>query len=56
MVAKGASTATPLYVLRREDGGLVLRRALIWHNERWTIFSQAVKDDLILGEPLFQIR
>ncbi len=55
-VAPGVSNTTPLYVLRREEGRLVLRRALIWHNETWVIVSQAVKDDLILGEPLFQIR
>ncbi len=55
-VANGASLTTPLYILRRDNGGLVLRRALIRRNEKWGIVSQAVKDDLILGEPLFQIR
>lgn len=55
-VATGVSTSTPLYVLRREENGLVLRRALVWHKEVWTIVSQAIKNDLILGEPLFQIR
>ena len=55
-VAVGASTAIPLYILRRDNGDLVLRRALIRNNEKWGIVSQAIKDDLILGEPLFQIR
>ncbi len=54
-VATGASLATPLYILRRDNGALVLRRALIRRNEKWGIVSQTVKDDLILGEPLFQI-
>jgi hypothetical protein len=54
-VATGASLATPLYILRRDNGALVLRRALIRRNEKWGIVSQSVKDDLILGEPLFQI-
>ncbi len=55
-VAAGVSLTNPLYILRRENGGLVLRRALVRRNEKWGIVSQAVKDDLILGEPLFQIR
>ena len=54
-VAAGASHTIPLYILRRDNGTLVLRRALIRRNEKWGIVSQAVKDDLILGEPLFQI-
>ncbi len=54
-VATGASLTAPLYILRRDNGALVLRRALIRRNEKWGIVSQAVKDDLILGEPLFQI-
>lgn len=48
--------STPLYVLRKEDGNLVLRRALVPSKGKWGIVSQAVKDELILGEPLFQIR
>ena len=54
-VADDVLQANPLYILRRENSGLVLRRALIQRNEKWGIVSQAVKDDLILGEPLFQI-
>ena len=54
-VASGASLTTPLYILRRDNGTLVLRRALIRRNEKWGIVSHAIKDDLILGEPLFQI-
>ena len=54
-VATGASLTNPLYILRRENGELVLRRALIRSNEKWGIVSQTVKNDLILGEPLFQI-
>ena len=55
-VATGVSLTSPLYILRPENGGLVLRRALIRRNDKWAIVSQTVKDDLILGEPLFQIR
>ena len=55
-VATGASPTIPLYILRRENDSLILRRALVRRNEKWGIVSQAVKDDLILGEPLFQIR
>jgi hypothetical protein len=55
-VANGVSLTAPLYILRRENGELVLRRALIRRDDKWGIVSQAVKDDLILGEPLFQIR
>ena len=48
--------STPLYVLRKEDGNLALRRALVPNKGKWGIVSQAVKEELILGEPLFQIR
>ena len=51
-----AAPSTPLYVLRKDEGNLVLRRALIPSKGKWGIVSQAVKDDLILGEPLFQLR
>ncbi len=49
-------SSAPLYILRKEGGTLVLRRALVPRKGKWGIVSQAVKDDLILGEPLFQIR
>lgn len=55
-VAKGAMRDSPLYILRVEDGKLVLRRALVMKNGKWAIVSRVVRDGLLLGEPLFQVR
>ena len=56
-VAPDAARVGVLYILRPDNGGFVLRRALKMHeNGKWGIVSHAVKDELILGEPLFVVR
>ena len=45
----------PLYVLRKKGDVLVLEKAFVPSKGNWAIASQAIKDDMILGEPLFQI-
>ena len=47
----------PLYVLRRENGKLVLKRALdpYKNGTRWAIAPGRTKADFVSGDPLFQI-
>ncbi len=56
-VTSDAARLGSLYILRPNGRGFVLRRALkLRDNGKWGIVSHAVKDDLILGEPLFVVR
>ena len=56
-VVSDAARFGSLYILRPNGRGYVLRRALkLRENGKWGIVSYAVKDDLILGEPLFVVR
>ena len=47
----------PLYVLRRENGKLVLKRALVpnKNGSQWAMASGSTKTDCVSGDPLFQI-
>lgn len=45
----------PLYILRKEEGHLHLKKALIPQKGRWAVVSHEVLGELVLGEPLFQI-
>lgn len=55
-VSSGADVTEPLYILRPRDGSLVLRRALVMRNGRWAIVTHAIRSQILLGEPLFQIK
>ena len=55
-VASGVDRNAPLYILRPEDGNLVLRRALVMRNGKWGITTRVIRKELLLGEPLFQVK
>lgn len=54
-IAPDVTRDHPLYVLRKEGDAFVLKKAFVDSKGKWTLASQAIKDDLLLGEPLFQI-
>ncbi len=54
-IASGVTRDHPLYVLRKKGDELVLEKAFVPSKGNWALASQAIKDDMILGEPLFQI-
>lgn len=55
-VSVNADVTEPLYILRPENGSLVFRRALVMRNGRWAIVTHAIRNQILLGEPLFQIK
>lgn len=55
-LSNGVDRNAPLYMLRPEDGDLVLRRALVMQNGKWVITTQSIRDEILLGEPLFQVK
>ena len=45
----------PLYVLRKDGATLIVKRAFIVQKGKWMIANNEIKQDLIPGEPLFQV-
>lgn len=54
-VNDGVAKNHPLYVLRRDGGTLIVKRAFIVQKGKWKIATAEIKEELIPGEPLFQI-
>lgn len=55
MVRPDMNKDHPLYVLRKEKDRLVLKKALVPVNGRMAIATKEMKEDFVLGEPLFEV-